>query len=146
MKASKLLRVWYVAASCIIIWSLVCRWIFFFLKWYVWASNFAWFVFSRLRTGNVIFHYRYYNNKLQRTEGIMNSISVFFTLVSIPFLVTENGLQPMLPMMITYAYKNSCLGSYLDDKILSYYLPSIYLYMKSKLTDVERTWCMYHRF
>ncbi|KAL6977605.1 hypothetical protein U1Q18_026397 [Sarracenia purpurea var. burkii] len=28
----------------------------------------------RLRTGNVIFNYRYYNNKLQRTEGIINFI------------------------------------------------------------------------
>lgn len=27
-------------------------------------------VLSRLRAGNVIFNYRYYNNTLQRTEGI----------------------------------------------------------------------------
>lgn len=35
------------------------------------------FQFSRLRAGNVIFNYRYYNNKLQRTEGIYISFSSF---------------------------------------------------------------------
>ncbi|XVF54895.1 hypothetical protein PTKIN_Ptkin05aG0217100 [Pterospermum kingtungense] len=35
----------------------------------------------RLRAGNVIFNYRYYNNKLQRTEGILSlSLSFFFGL------------------------------------------------------------------
>lgn len=30
------------------------------------------FALSRLRTGNVVFNYMYYNNKLQRTEGKLN--------------------------------------------------------------------------